>query len=387
MRYLTAGESHGKALVGILEGIPAGLRLTAEDIDAQLQRRKLGLGRGERQKIEADAVELLSGVRHGSTLGSPIALLIRNLDANDWDHVMQAEPWTGDVERQVTAPRPGHADLAGGLKYGHRDMRNVLERSSARETAMRVALGTVARRMLDACGVSIASRVTAVGGIQDPTPVDVAVEELNARVDASPLRCLGADAEAQMVAEVGRCKEEGDSLGGEFEVLASGVPLGLGSHVHWDRRLDGEIGRHFLSLNGVKGVEIGLGFRLAHVRGSAAHDELLPGSKPGKVRFCSNRSGGVAGGITTGQTLIVRAAMKPISTLMTPLRSVRLSSNEPASAHVERADVCAVPAAAVIGESLLALVLAEAMLVKFGGDSMDELLPRVKAWNEEESPE
>lgn len=386
LRYLTAGESHGKGLVGILEGMPSGLAITVDYLHTELKRRKLGYGRGHRQKIEDDAVEILSGIRHGKTLGSPIGLLIFNKDWKNWENIMQSEPFNGEVKRKLEIPRPGHADLVGGIKYAHSDMRNVLERSSARETTIRVAVASVARRFLDECGISVASRVVRVGSNEDTTPLDVPVGELNAKVDGSPLRCLGAAAEKKMVAEVEQFTKDGNTLGGVFEVYASGVPVGLGSYSQWDRRLEGEIGKQFLSLNAIKGVDIGLGFTAAATPGSKAHDEFFPGSSPGRVRYQTNRSGGIDGGMTTGQTVIVRAAMKPISTLMQPLRSVKISTNEPAEAHVERSDVCAVPAAAVIGESLLALVLADAIIQKFGGDSMSELLPRLKEWNDATDP-
>lgn len=380
-RFLTAGESHGRALTGILEGLPAGLVVTAEDIHRELRRRKKGHGRGARQKIEDDTVEILSGIRHGKTLGSPISLVIWNKDWRNWEHILQAEPFTGEVKRPVEVPRPGHADLTGGLKYGHTDMRNVLERASARETTMRVALGAIALRFLDACGVRIASRVVSIGSVEDKTEIQVPIHELNAIVDNSPVRCLGNEAEVAMVEEIDRCKREGDTLGGTFEVIAEGVPLGLGSYVHWDRRLEGALAENFLSLNAIKGVEVGLGFGAGRTPGSQAHDEIFPGENPGRYRYGTNRSGGIDGGMTTGQPLVVRAAMKPLATLMSPLKSVRLSTHESETAHVERSDVCAVPSAAVIGESLMAFTLAAAIMEKFGGDSMAELLPRLESWN------
>ncbi|MDE2490397.1 MAG: chorismate synthase [Elusimicrobia bacterium] len=378
LRFLTAGESHGRALVGILEGLPAGLALTAEDIQRDLLRRKKGHGRGNRQKIEGDKVELLAGVRRGRTLGSPLALLIENLDFKNWRDVMGAEPSDAPSPRRVDVPRPGHADLVGRLKYGFDDMRNVLERASARETAMRVALGAAARRLLDECGVAVASRVVAIGGVEDPEPLAVAVAELNARVDRDPVRCAGAEASARMVARVDEAKRAGDTLGGVFEVLVDGLPPGLGSYAQWDRRLEAPLSAALMSLNAVKGVEVGLGFTAARLPGSGAHDAYEPRGR--RVVYRSNRSGGLDGGMSTGQTLVLRAAMKPLATLMKPLDSVDLRTMKPAKAHVERSDACAVPAAAVIGESLVALVLANALLEKFGGDSMGELLPRVRAW-------
>lgn len=388
LRFLTAGESHGRALVAIVEGLPSGLAITAEEIHVDLRRRKLGYGRGARQKMESDEVELLSGIRHGATLGSPIALLIHNRDWNNWTDIMQAEPFEGEVRRRLEVPRPGHADYIGGIKYAHADMRNVLERASARETTIRVAIAAVARKFLRELGIEIASHVTGVGehghtrtpGLSEPGTSPSSLVELNARADQSPLRCLDSELETRMVSSVEAAKKAGDTLGGTFEVLAAGVPLGLGSYVHWDRRLEGKIAQAFLSLNAVKGVEVGLGFEAARVPGSQAHDEFEPATKPQRVHYRSNRSGGIDGGMTTGQTLVVRGAMKPLATLMSALPSVRLTTGQPESAHVERSDVCAVPSAAVIGESLLSLVLAEAILEKFGGDSMAEIKERVASW-------
>lgn len=366
IRFLTAGESHGKALVGIIEGIPSGLELTAEDIHLQLRRRKLGFGRGERQLLETDRVEILSGVRHGKTLGGPIALCIENQDWKNWQEIMQVEPIDNtaarSTEKKVEVPRPGHADYVGGLKYQHEDMRNVLERASARETTMRVALGSVARKFLASFDIQICSRVICIGGVEDS---------------------------AEMIEKIKEATEAGDTLGGIFEVTALNVPLGLGSYVQWDRRLEAEIGKAFLSLNAIKGVEIGLGFEAAQTPGSLAHDEWLPTvqktekqTTENRVRAhtLTNRSGGIEGGMSTGNPIVVRAAMKPLATLRSPLASVNLKSGVAASAHVERSDVCAVPSAAVIGESLLALVLANALLEKSGGDSMNEIIPRVQSW-------
>ncbi|MBI4348162.1 MAG: chorismate synthase [Elusimicrobia bacterium] len=376
MRFLTAGESHGRGLTGILEGMPAGLRLDAAYLMKQAVRRKMGYGRGNRQKIETDQIEITGGVRHGLTLGSPIALWIENRDFKNWQDVMQAEDCPGSVKRRVDVPRPGHADLVGGLKYRHKDLRNVLERASARETAIRVALGSVARRFLEELGIVIGSRVVALGDVSDDTPAgDPAT--LNDRADRSPVRALGR--EKELVAFIERAKAAGDTVGGVIEVVAGGLPSGLGSHVQWDRRLEAPIAEAFMSLNAIKGVEIGGGFKTAATPGSRAHDEFEPGPG-GRVRYRTNRSGGIDGGITTGQALVVRAAMKPLATLMRPLGSVDLRTGKAAAAHIERSDVCAVPSAAVIGESLLALVLAGAVLEKFGGDSMEEIAPRVKRW-------
>ncbi len=378
LRFLTAGESHGPALVGILEGMPAGLALTAADVQRDLLRRKKGHGRGNRQKIEGDQVRILSGVRRGRTLGSPIALLVPNQDFKNWENIMGAEPSDAPSARRVDIPRPGHADLVGKLKYGFDDMRDVLERASARETAMRVALGAVARAFLIECGIHVASRVTAIGGETDATPLNVPVARLNARADLDPVRCVDAEASARMVARIDQAKAAGDTVGGVFEILADGLPVGLGSYAQWDRRLEGPLSAALMSLNAIKGVEIGGGFQSAEVFGSQAHDAYELRGK--KVGYRGNRSGGLDGGMTTGQTLVARAAMKPIATLMKPLDSVDLRTMTPAKAHVERSDACAVPAAAVIGEALVCLVLANALLEKFGGDSLGEILPRLKAW-------
>lgn len=378
LRFLTAGESHGPALVGIIEGIPSGLALDAAALLAQARRRKLGFGRGNRQNIETDEVRIVGGVRRGVTIGSPIALILENKDHVRWAEIMRVEPPADDTPaaRQVHVPRPGHADRVGGIKYAREDLRDVLERASARETAMRVALGTVARTLLAAIGVTLSSRVVRIGTAVDETPWrDVPADE----IDASPVRALDAAATAAMMREVEHAKATGDSLGGVFEVVAHGVPVALGSYTQWDRRLEGEVAKTFMALNAIKGVEIGLGFGAAAVRGSRAHDEYEPGGEA-RTRYRSNRAGGIEGGMTTGQPIVVRAAMKPIATLMKPLDSVDLRTGEATLAHVERADTCAVPAAAVIGESLLALVLAQAVLDKFGGDSLDELRERVAAW-------
>jgi len=370
LRFLTAGESHGRALVGIIEGVPAGLELDTTQIHAQLKRRKLGYGRGNRQKIETDELEILAGVRYGLTLGSPIALTIANRDWSRWTDIMASEPPAREGRRRVSVPRPGHADYVGGVKYGHDDMRNVLERSSARETAMRVAIGSVARVFLAAFDITIASRVVRVGAVVDEAPLEIPLGLLNAVLDERPLRVADEHAEAAMIAAVDAARDAGDSLGGVFEVYATNVPIGLGSYAQWDRRI------------AIKGVEIGGGFTSASVPGSHVHDAYLPGDEPGRVRYASNRSGGIDGGMTTGEPLVVRAAMKPIATLMKPLPSVDLATNEATSAHIERSDTCAVPAAAVIGESLLALVLAEAVLETFPGDSLGMLRDYVGAWRE-----
>jgi chorismate synthase len=378
IRFLTAGESHGPALVGIIEGIPSGLALDAQLLLAQARRRKLGFGRGNRQNIETDEVRIVAGVRRGFTIGSPIALILENKDHVRWAEIMRVDPPENDdpVARQVHVPRPGHADRIGGIKYAREDLRDVLERASARETAMRVALGTVARALLAELGITLTSRVVRIGRAVDATPWrEVTPDE----IDASPVRALDAAAADAMVREIEQAKAAGDSLGGVFEVLAHGVPVALGSYAQWDRRLEAEVGKTFMALNAIKGVELGLGFGAAAVNGSQAHDEYEPGGGA-RTRYRSNRAGGIEGGMTTGQPIVVRAAMKPIATLMKPLDSVDLRTGEATQAHIERSDTCAVPAAAVIGESLLALVLADAVLDKFGGDSLDELRERVQVW-------
>lgn len=374
LRFLTAGESHGRALVGIVEGVPAGLALDGAFIDVELGRRQLGHGRGGRMRIEQDAVEILAGVRHGRTLGSPIALLVRNRDWDNWSETMRVEAGGDPGLRSVHVPRPGHADLPGAVKYGHRDLRNVLERASARETAMRVAIGAVARRFLEEFGVEIGSRVVSIGGVIDPSDPEASpASRLNEVTDASPVRAVSAEVSEQMVRAIDEAKAAGDTLGGVFEVRVTGLPVGLGSHVHWDRRLDGELARAFMSLNAIKGVEIGLGFAAALTPGSSAHDELFKSGGASTAVRRTRRAGGVEGGITNGDVLVVRAAMKPLATLVKPLRSVDLRIGEEVAAHVERSDVCAVPAAAVIGEALAALVITDAFLVKFGGDSVEEV--------------
>lgn len=379
LRFLTAGESHGAALIGIIEGIPSGVALDAQTIHQQGKRRKLGYGRGNRQNIETDEVKIVAGVRRGETLGSPIALSIENRDHAKWAEIMQVEAPQNDAPaaRAVFVPRPGHADRVGGIKYDRSDMRDILERASARETAMRVALGTVARTFLATLGVTLASRTVRIGRVADESPWrDVPPDE----IDASPVRVLDAAAATAMVREIEAAKAAGDTLGGVFEVVAQGLPVGLGSYAQWDRRLEGEVARAFMSLNAIKGVELGLGFGAAERNGSEAHDAYEPDPQT-LTRYRTNRAGGIEGGMTTGQPIVVRAAMKPIATLMSPLDSVDLRTGAATKATIERSDVCAVPAAGVIGESLLALVLAAAVLEKFGGDSLNEVRERVGAWS------
>jgi chorismate synthase len=373
LRFLTAGESHGEALTAVIDGIPAGLALTEADVNADLARRQRGYGRGGRMKIERDQVHITAGVRGGRTLGSPITLTIVNRDWENWKATMAVgEPEPGAAHKEVTRPRPGHADLAGAMKYGHRDIRNVLERSSARETTARVAVAAVARRLLAEFGVTILSHITEIGGVRVAPDLDLAWDEIQRRAEASEVRCADPDAEAAMIAAIDAAKDKGDTLGGVFEVVALGCPVGLGSYVQWDRRLDGRIAQALCSIQAIKGCELGLGFETARRPGSAVHDEILFDAVGG-FRRSTNNAGGLEGGVTNGQPVIVRAAMKPLSTLRTPLRSVDLATKEAVQAVVERSDVCAVPAAGVVGEAMMAVVLAQAFLEKFGGDSLEEV--------------
>jgi chorismate synthase len=372
-RFLTAGESHGEALTAVIDGVPAGLSLTLADIDADLARRQRGYGRGGRMKIERDQVRLVSGVRWGQTLGSPITLQIANRDWENWKTTMSvAPPEPGVAQKEVTRPRPGHADLAGAMKYGHHDIRNVLERSSARETTARVAVAGVAKRVLGEFGITILSHVVEIGGARIPESLDLPWEEVRRRAEASEVRCADPETEAAIITAIDQAKAKGDTLGGVFEVVALGCPVGLGSYVQWDRRLDGRLAQAFCSIQAIKGAELGLGFESARRPGSAVHDEILFDAQSG-FRRSSNNAGGLEGGVTNGQPVIVRAAMKPLSTLRTPLKSVDLATKEAVEAVVERSDVCAVPAAGIVGEAMMAIVLAQAFLDKFGGDSVDEI--------------
>jgi chorismate synthase len=380
LRFTTAGESHGQALVSILEGMPAGVPLLASDVDAELARRQQGYGRGRRMQIERDTAELLSGVRAGETLGSPVAMLIRNRDWANWQEIMDPAPREADAagtprRRAVTRVRPGHADLTGILKYDRDDARDILERASARETTARVAAGAVARKLLSELGVTIGSHLVHLGGVDARRP-DPMPSPINPAADESQLRTLDRDAEREMVARIDEAKRAGNTLGGVCEVVADGLPVGLGSHVSWDRKLDGRIGAAMMSIPAVKGVEIGMGFGAARVPGSEVHDEIsaAPGRvRTGNVRRATNRAGGLEGGMTTGEPLVVRVAMKPIATLMRPLGTIDVADGSAAKATAERSDVTAVPAMGVIAEAMAALVLADAMLEKFGGDSLTEV--------------
>jgi chorismate synthase len=378
-RFTTAGESHGPAVVAVLEGLPAGLELAPDDIDRDLARRQLGHGRGGRMKIESDRATVLGGIRHGRTLGSPIALLIENRDYANWQERMN--PWPVDAEvEEVHLPRPGHADLSGILKFGHTDVRDVLERASARETTGRVGVGALARTFLRTLGVTVHSRVLQIGSVKPPERDSLAAEDF-ADVDASPVRCLDREASEAMVAEIDRARKANESLGGVFEVRAYGAVPGLGSYVSWDGRLDGRLAWAVMSIHAMKGVEIGDGFALSGRVGSKAHDEIFWEPDQGYVRE-TNRAGGLEGGMTTGAPIVVRAAMKPLPTLTKPLRSVDTQTKQPAEALRERTDSCTVPAAGVVGEAMVALELARAYREKFGGDSLSDVLSAVDSYKE-----
>jgi chorismate synthase len=394
LRFLTAGESHGRALVAILEGMPAGVAIEFDALTAQLRRRQTGYGRGRRMAIESDRAQVLSGVRHGLTTGGPIALLIPNKDWENWQRTMHVETdvpdgASGSDRPVVTRPRPGHADLAGVVKYGHDDIRNVLERASARETAARVAVGAIARQLLKQLGIEIVSHVVTIGSASLADPLALTFEDVRAIAADSPLRCADATVEQQMISEIDRAREAGDTMGGSFEVIAHNVPPGLGSYVHWDRKLDGRLAQALMSIPAIKGVGIGRGPAVASLPGSRVHDEIRPpegSAHPaiGVVRP-TNNAGGLEGGVTNGEDLRVMGYMKPIATLMKPLRSVDLVTMADSPATIERSDVCAVPAAAVVAEAMVGFVLASAALEKFGADSIDELVRNWRAFDEHTS--
>ena len=378
IRFLTAGESHGPGLTGVIEGLPAGLEISSELLSQDMARRKMGYGRGGRMAIETDAVRFVAGVRKGRTLGGPVTVWIENRDFRNWEGIMGAEPGAPGSEegpqKEVFVPRPGHADLVGGVKFGHRDLRNVLERASARETATRVALGGIARAYLRLFGVTVLSVVRSIGTVSWEGPSEslwADPETLRRETLSSEVFCPDTESGARMVEEIRAAKKAGDTLGGIFEVRALGLPVGLGSYVQWDQRLDGRLAQALLSIQAIKGVEFGLGFAAARLPGSKVHDPILPGGEGGPERP-SNGSGGLEGGVTNGLPLIVRAAMKPIATLYTPLPSVDVRTGEVSPATVERSDICAVPAASVVGEAMVCLVLAQAFSEKVGGDSVEE---------------
>ncbi|MGM0834933.1 MAG: chorismate synthase [Bacillota bacterium] len=385
MRYLTAGESHGPQLTTILEGIPAGLPLTAEDINDDLARRQKGHGRGRRMQIEKDTVEILSGVRHGYTLGSPITLVVENNDWKHWTKIMGIEPIPEEdqeeVKRKITRPRPGHADLNGAIKYGHRDMRNVLERSSARETTVRVAAGAVARKFLSELGITVAGHVTEIGGVKASPNTIQSLQELKDATEASPVRCFDKNVEQEMMDAIDTAKQNGDSIGGVVEVIVEGMPSGVGSYVHYDRKLDAKLAAAVMSINAFKGVEFGVGFEAARLPGSKVHDEIAWSEERGYYRL-SNNLGGFEGGMTTGMPIVVRGVMKPIPTLYKPLQSVDIESKEPFQASIERSDSCAVPAASVVAEAVVAWEVASALVEQFGQDRLDLIKENVQRMRE-----
>ncbi|WP_053363958.1 chorismate synthase [Bacillus sp. FJAT-27251] len=381
MRYLTAGESHGPQLTTIIEGLPAGMPLTEEDINMELARRQKGHGRGRRMQIEKDAVQIMGGIRHGYTIGSPVALVVENKDWTHWTKIMGQAPLDSEaseeVKRKITRARPGHADLNGALKYGHRDMRNVLERSSARETTVRVAAGAAAKKLLSLLGIEIACHVKEIGGIAAAEANYASLAELKEKTEASPVRTFDPDAEKKMMAAIDEAKKNGDSIGGIVEVIVEGMPAGVGSYVHYDRKLDSKLAGAMVSINAFKGVEFGIGFEAARKPGSEVHDEILWDAERGYYRR-TNRLGGFEGGMTTGMPIVVRGVMKPIPTLYKPLQSVDIDTKEPYAASIERSDSCAVPAAAVVAESVIAWELAAAILEQFPADRMDALIQSVE---------
>jgi len=384
-KFVTAGESHGKGLVTVIEGLPAGLPVDAESINHQLWRRQQGYGRGGRMKIEKDEAEIISGIRHGRTIGSPIALLIRNRDWENWQDVMAVEDRQFDDEkraRRLTRPRPGHTDLAGGIKYDARDLRDILERASARETTARVAAGALARCLLNQLGIELASHTCMIGGIPN-NPVAATWEEISALPDDSPLRCVDAEAQARMISLIDATTDAKDTLGGIFEVVARGVVVGLGSHVQWNQKLDGRLAQAITSIPAVKAVEIGAGVEVSRTTGSRIHDEIGYDSSGQRFTRPTNRAGGIEGGITNGEELRIKGHLKPISTLRRPLASVDISSKAESAAAFERSDIVAVPAAGVIGEAMTAIVLADAAREKFGGDSLSEMMRNYQGYTDQ----
>ncbi|MCM3596953.1 chorismate synthase [Metabacillus idriensis] len=385
MRYLTAGESHGPQLTAIVEGVPAGLSITAEDINLDLSRRQKGHGRGRRMQIEKDEVQITSGIRHGKALGSPIALVVENNDWKHWTNIMGIEPLEEgeekDIKRQISRPRPGHADLNGAIKYGHRDIRNVLERSSARETTVRVAVGAVAKKLLAELGIKVAGHVVEIGAIKAEKTDYTSIEELQRVTEESPVRCLDENAAVKMMQAIDDAKSNGDSIGGVVEVIVEGMPSGVGSYVHYDRKLDSKIAAAIVSINAFKGVEFGIGFEAARRFGSEVHDEIIWSEENGYSRK-TNRLGGLEGGMSTGMPIVVRGVMKPIPTLYKPLQSVDIETKEPFSASIERSDSCAVPAASVVAEAVVAWEIANAILEQFGSDRIDAIREHVQEMRE-----
>lgn len=385
LRYLTAGESHGPQLTTILEGLPAGMPLVADDINKELSRRQGGYGRGRRMQIEKDTAKIMAGVRHGFTLGSPIALVVENNDWKHWTKIMGIEPLEEggeeEVKRKVTRARPGHADLNGALKYGHRDMRNVLERSSARETTVRVAAGAVAKKLLSLVGINLVGYVVEIAGIKAKTDSSLSLQEIKVRTENSPVRTIDPDAEKEMMKAIDEAKQNGDSIGGVVEVIAEGMPSGVGSYVHYDRKLDAKLAAAIVSINAFKGVEIGIGFEAARKPGSEVHDEILWDKERGFYRK-TNRLGGFEGGMTSGMPIVVRGVMKPIPTLYKPLMSVDIETKEPFAASIERSDSCAVPAAAVVAEHAVAWELANALIDQFYSDRFETFVDEINRQRE-----
>ncbi|AIC94607.1 MULTISPECIES: chorismate synthase [Shouchella] len=385
MRFLTAGESHGPQLTTIIEGVPAQIRLVEEDINRELSRRQGGYGRGRRMQIEKDQVKIMSGVRHGYTTGAPITFVVENNDWKNWTKIMGSAPISKEEEekmrRRLTRPRPGHADLNGAIKYGHRDMRDVLERSSARETTVRVACGALAKVILKAIGIEVAGHVRIIGGIEAKVGESLPIKTIQERSEASPVRCLDEEAGTKMMAAIDQAKQDGDSIGGVVEVVVEGLPIGLGSHVHYDRKLDGKIAGAVMSINAFKGVEIGLGFEAARKPGSQVHDEIIWDEQTGYSRK-TNRLGGFEGGMTNGMPVVVKGVMKPIPTLYKPLKSVDIDSKEAFDAGVERSDSCAVPAASVVCENVVAWEIANSLLDTFPADQLSDLQAAIERHNE-----
>ncbi|EOR23576.1 chorismate synthase [Cytobacillus oceanisediminis] len=384
MRYLTSGESHGPKLITIIEGLPAGMPLLAEDINEELARRQKGHGRGRRMQIETDTVEIGGGIRHGYTLGSPVSLIVENNDWKHWTKIMGQDPLddaeANDIKRKISRPRPGHADLNGAIKYGHRDMRNVLERSSARETTVRVAAGAVAKKLLALLGIKVASHVVEIGGIKSKVADYESIEKLKEITENSPVRCLDEEAGLEMMKAIDEAKANGDSIGGVVEVIVEGMPIGVGSYVHYDRKLDAKLAAAIMSINAFKGVEIGIGFEAARMPGSEVHDEIIWDKETGYSRR-TNRLGGLEGGMTNGMPLVVRGVMKPIPTLYKPLKSVDIDTKEEFTASIERSDSCAVPAASVVAEHAVAWELASAIVDQFYSDRFEGLVANIAEHN------
>lgn len=380
MRYLNAGESHGKGLMAVLEGVPAGLPITAEIINADLTRRQGGYGRGGRMRIEKDRIEFICGVRKGVTLGNPLGLMVWNKDWENWKDIMASEPGPPSIERVVTRPRPGHADLVGAIKYGHRDIRNVLEKASARETAIRVAIGGVAKSLLAQFNMQVVSYTVEIGGVSVASPVNAL--EAYKLAEESDVRCHDAETAKEMVELIRSAKHKGDSLGGIFEVVVTNPPIGLGTYAQWDRRLSARLAMAAMSIQAMKGVEIGMGFESARRFGSEVHDDIYFDKDRNEFIRKTNNAGGLEGGITNGQPIVVRVAMKPIATLYSPKESVDIATKEPFEATVERSDICTVPAAGVVGEAVIAFEMANAMIEKFGGDTVEEMKRNFEAYQQ-----